>query len=540
MNGSGSVHKRSYEENLHPGYNSPEKEIADTDLNEFNTHAMAVTHSGLTDIIKKVRIQRETEIIPLDETTVPNFLKSKFQKIKLAVAEAIMPDASEALHNKIANSAFALRQASQTSAPLDDRILMYPVRASNCASGCYFLKNMQGRNTLVVKPSSQESGNVFCPVPTGKDSPGIIPGQGVLREWLAWKIQTMLGVDLGIPETTLIEMRHPYFLDHKTSPVFNALKQLNAHVSIKNGQEWTEIEFLKCLRQAQGLLPAVTELVLNRDRGALTELHLGADFVGFCQNNEPPARLADVQTILKDKFPAHNWKQLFPLWNTLFKQKGMEEAVSKVYEELVEKRQTAEPALVSAQEYMPGYECDLESAEGVEQISQSEFWKLVIDLILFNCDRHTGNILVKDKKLLLIDHGMTLPDPLFNEGGKGIKNPTMEYLHLPQVNSPVEGPIKEAILHLNISQFLPTLEAEVKEVQARFPKYEKELSLTRDHFTFLSFSLRFLQKGLSQGRTLKAMAMDYADGKAQAILAASLNGNQELDKLLLESLLNKL
>lgn len=511
--------KRPFDELFHPGFNSPEKgdEVQQ--------------HTGLTDDVKRVKIERVTRCIPLESGT--NLLFSKIQKVKAIVASIVMQDSSIFLNNKIYDSVTALGVALNPAAPLDDRILMHPVRVPDCANGCYFLKNQRGENVLVVKPASQERGNLYCPISSEKAFDGITPGQGALKEWLAWKIQSILDVDFGVPETTLIEMKHPYFLDHKTNRVLEALTQLNSHVNMKNGKEWTEVEFLKCMRQAQGQLPALTQLVLNRDRA----LNLGDDFIFFCQYNKPPKCLKEVQNLLTHNFPSQNFRQLIPHWDTLYKQRGMEAAVQKLYEAFIEDAINTTPSLVSAQCYMQGYEQDIESVGGVENILPSQFWKFAIDLILFNCDRHMGNILVKDNGLLLIDHGISLPDPLFKENGKGIKEPRFDFLDFPQVNSRIEGPIKEAFHNLNIPQVLETLEGEIKGVQTLFPHYSKEFALTPDHFTFLRFSLRFLQKGIEKGRTLKEMGMDYVEGRAQSILIASLTPDYQLNTLVLEGLL---
>ena len=72
-----------------------------------------------------------------------------------------------------------------------------------------------------------------------------------------------------------------------------------------------------------------------------------------------------------------------------------------------------------------------------------EVHKMFIDVIFFNTDRHTGNILYSraTKKLYLIDHGACLPRPL--EHAEGLTQSRFEFVLLPQCASHYVIPLQQ-------------------------------------------------------------------------------------------------
>jgi hypothetical protein len=164
--------------------------------------------------------------------------------------------------------------------------------------------------------------------------------------------------------------------------------------------------------------------------------------------------------------------------------------------------------------------------EEYEPIPQEEFYKFILDIILFNTDRHLDNVLVQESgnslRLILIDHGLCLPRPMIADNYAGVKKPTFEFLQFPEASCKIEGKIKETLLKLDVDSFIDTIKSDLGKHSELFPQLGK--AFTEECFLLLEFNLRFIQRGLSVGATLREMATFQlpAKGKAESEMVTCL------------------
>ncbi|KAF2076395.1 hypothetical protein CYY_002300 [Polysphondylium violaceum] len=114
----------------------------------------------------------------------------------------------------------------------------------------------------------------------------------------------------------------------------------------------------------------------------------------------------------------------------------------------------------SLQEYVV-YE---DSAEGMgcSKFSTPDVHRIgLLDCLIFNCDRHTGNLLVVAKddpqssfdqlELIPIDHSLCLPSP------DNLSDAWFDWIHFPQAKVPFTREVKEMILSMDIDKIIESL-----------------------------------------------------------------------------------
>jgi len=108
----------------------------------------------------------------------------------------------------------------------------------------------------------------------------------------------------------------------------------------------------------------------------------------------------------------------------------------------------------------------------------------VLDLRIFNTDRHAGNILVTEEfdgsyRLTPIDQGLCLPPTL--------ENAWFDWLHWPQAKLPVDSETRSYIHHINVDEDAAILE---------------KIGVRPDCIRTMKISSTLLKKGIASGLTL--------------------------------------
>ncbi len=540
-----------------------EREQERTSLSQPNNNNNSTSLTPFFDRALAIREREESVSGSCNTTGRRRGLSSVFQKRGVSDALFVRMSNVDLDLKKVVGVSVALLCSSwRPESSLLDRQKGYLFRAEGTSSGCYFLKGQDGQNALVAKPALQERGATDCPVATVFQIEGITPGQGAFREWLACKIQEFLGVDFGVPRVALAEMSHPYFKDRLHNPIILGLDKLNSHMS-KNDRvkPWTEHSFLGAMIASSGNKIALIKLIQDHMRQDVYALGLDPQqqeaFIFFCQKNKAPVSPKKMLEVFEgpDGIPELkgriNEAHLTRAWALLEKQVGMESVIGDLYDAFTKEPPAPVPTLVSLQEFKHDTN-PLPDGESCT-IADAEFSKFALDIILTNKDRSRGNILIDGQnRVILIDHGLILPDPLFANDLLGMQAPCFEFMEYSQAKRPLQGPIRDALARLDVVDFLMRLRFAVGDLQAEFAdpftgevEYMPNLSLSEDHYTLLAFNLYVLKKGIEHGRTLYDIAYFYSgdvDGdvapEAPKVLSACVDLNKQLQVQKLHSLLD--
>lgn len=144
------------------------------------------------------------------------------------------------------------------------------------------------------------------------------------------------------------------------------------------------------------------------------------------------------------------------------------------------------PKIGSIQEFVTSDGCCEDVA--VSTFPIKEVHKIgVLDVQLFNMDRHGGNILYRKSQdgqitLIPIDHGFSLPD------SNGLGNAWFDWLNWPQAKQPFDEETKKYINNINLENDLVTL--------------EQELGIRKECLTTMKISTTLLKKAVDQNLTL--------------------------------------
>ena len=400
----------------------------------------------------------------------------------------------------------ALRLSQDRSSPLLERFKLMPKIAGNdTASGTYYLQGNDGEKTLVVKPTCQEANKSY--------RFGIEPGQSAIRERLVWKGQQLFGYDFGIPPVSLCLMDHEKFVDRKNCVVTKCLTEIKNY-----GYDFTEEEFIAVASQHKKLETFIQELLDSKRTKFITNLLQKeveqSDIDKLIKVVEINHLSTNLYDLINEEFAEKTWikenrANVIGLVENVKKQMGVEKEITTLWNFYHQPSSSSKPALLSVQQYAPNVDSlDKLEPEDIEEIPEEEFYKFVIAIIFLGTDMHHGNVLLTmDNKLVFIDHGYDLPNPLIDEDFKGLKQTNFDFLTLTQVDIPIKGRLKDIILGLDIDRFI----ADIKEDQEQFlnfyTEYKKECSVPDDCYLLLKFNLLLLKKGVSMGKTIKDIAL---------------------------------
>jgi hypothetical protein len=240
-------------------------------------------------------------------------------------------------------------------------------------------------------------------------------------------------------------------------------------------------------------------------------------------------------------------KLLYGLWHVKNEPEAVEEVASIVFEGMKNPHLPASATLCSAQAIVESVVslnqlAFRDDSEEASLIPQAEFDKFAIDFMIFNLDRHTGNVLAKKVtitelqeriskadtreqarlnpllehardhnseyvyELHLIDHGLTFPDPEIAKDDFGNVSARLDFCSLPQAEGPFSLQMSERILELDPQTLVDRLRQDTQKMQAH---YGTCCQVSPATYQLLHFSSLALQEGVRQGLTIKQLAELY-------------------------------
>ena len=270
-----------------------------------------------------------------------------------------------------------LLKLSLTVSSLRKRTELSPRSTNGGASGSYFISSSiedpKESERIIVKPAKQEH---------LLDFPGFTPGTNVLRESLAYILQNLLELDCGVPPTVISFMSHPMFEKEDKG---------NEILLKKFGIPLTKEQFLSFVDYGDDINSFLTNLYKFQDHeieATLSELseETRGEILSFAQGT------GEATLAVRQADQASNL-----LFSNIRRSRTEEELTLKTARHLfamIETPHTYGLSVVSCQLMVKNCVSllDMNEAE-IKEINPKEFEKIVVDLIMFNVDRHLGNLL---------------------------------------------------------------------------------------------------------------------------------------------------
>lgn len=442
------------------------------------------------------------------------------------------------MQNRILKAEEAL-ESSVIHPSVERRIADTPeVPGAKGAGGSYFVS---GR-TLLIKPASQEPG--IDDITSYGNDHAMFPGQGAIRERMAYALQEIAGLPAAIPETVVHTFKHEVFGFESTSS--KSLEELQRHTRISR-QEAARL----MLDSPDGtFVSAWKKHLLAKLEQLFPDQELRNRFLVMVEDPDPDncnfipfyRRMDDEG--LSDLPIKPIAKLLCGLWEAMHEPQSIETAGKSIYESIAKPQMAVSATFCSAQTVVQdavSFSKIVLANDNKEAllIPQSEFEKFTIDFLLNNMDRHLGNVLAKKvsvtelqqqlalatpkeqariHKLLehannvqsdavyelhLIDHGYTFPDPdLASSEFENIKG-RFEFRHLAQAKQPLSADMSTLILSLDPANIVATLRQDLQQNQAH---YGASCAVSDATYQFLHFSCLALQEAVRQGKTIEQLA----------------------------------
>ena len=431
------------------------------------------------------------------------------------------------LHQKNINDYFyhiindcmmALEHSQKVTIPIKGRIALFPqCNWKESVSGSYIVLGSDKSRQLIVKPANQEAGGPHSPTEKFPVKKGIFPGEGAIREYLAFLIQQLLDVDFGIPPTYIGPMSHPLFGDAAT--LEEAKKEL------QKDQAYGSLEKLIPLIEAEKDADSFIDSVFSDDIDTVIEKLQDQELMiseisaiyKFCMDYDGIPNRANMRSFLNSAFDmkpsSHPTTKpissaMRSLCKIFRKKTRCHLSLSHIFNIFTRATQPT-MAFVSSQQFIHGCKSLQSQKDKIySKYNDTEVFKFLIDIICFNTDRHAGNVLVKgdgtDKKFVLIDHGSILPLPSTKYFGSLV--PEYCFLEFANCDRPIHGPIKEKLLSLDIENFIKTIKEHISAKRMLHPEYAESYDLPRECYMLLDLNLRLVQKGLQLNCSLGKMA----------------------------------
>lgn len=475
-------------------------------LSDFVTGASA---QMVQNAIKNYCLLGFDKIIPLDPQLIKKKSIFELDLVKLALSKANDESLDPSTRAKF------LPQATG-------------VRTEN---GTYYLFNDRMERAFIAKPALQEAG---CPNnPQGNDQTrdGIAGGEGVIRERLVYFGQEVLKINFGIPDTYIMEEKNSVLSSEadfsKIKGSFETIKKVNPKMKM--------VQFIELMKQ--GKTPQEIADLIEKETSSLDDFgNVIQILIQKLREEKKDVNLNALRKeLLKKGYSISDIQSHFPeIKKAIERENAVAElkgAVEMVWDQLL--LPSSEKSLMSVQEYVP-YCRSLSSLTMEEQegLPIKEVHKLVIDLIFFNTDRHLSNVLVTpDKSLVLIDHGACLPRS--EEDCIGLKQARYEFLEFPQCDVPLDAYYADAIISLDVDQFISSLKEDQMIQEESFGVL---CHISEDCYNLIRFNLHLLQSGIQLGSTLKEMGSIHQitsntekGGEVVPLFSQLIKGNEKVD-----------
>jgi len=509
------------------------------------------TESAFQKAIPQEETQKKTDFVirtPTPQTTASS-LSSTTERVSLLGAKKVAQVQGEVephprqswslpMQNRVLKTEEAL-ESSVTHSSVERRIADTPeVPSAKGMGGSYFVAN----RTLLVKPASQESG-IDDITSYGSDH-ALFPGQGAIRERMAYALQEIAGFPSAIPETVVHTFKHGVFGSENLST--QSLEELQRHTPISR-QEAARL----MLHSPDGtFVSAWKNHLLAKLEQLFPDQELRNRFLLMVDDPDPdncnflPFYNRMDEEGLSDLPTKRIAKLLCGLWEAKHEPQSIEIAGKSIYDSIANPQTAVSATFCSAQTVVQDAVSFSKivlanDAKEVLLIPQSEFEKFTIDFLLNNMDRHLGNVLAKKvrvtelqqqlssatpkeqariHKLLehaknvqsdsvyelhLIDHGYTFPDPdLASSNFENIKG-RFEFRSLAQAKQPLSAEMSALILSLTPANIVEALRQDQQQNEAH---YGASCALGDATYQFLHFSCLVLQEAVRQGKTIEQLA----------------------------------
>lgn len=283
----------------------------------------------------------------------------------------------------------SLNISEDSSIPLEDRIQYTPQSTQGgFISVSYFIsandeKTGELEKKFVVKPAKLE------PEPWEMMHCGAFSkGSGVLRERIGFYAQEELGLHCGVPPTIVAKLQHTMFGDAEDDQVGQLLNKLKEITKINI----TRSDFAELLSRGESA-KQIRKGIIELQKANLADLSSGL-------NEEDKNFLNDyIKTGILDRSDHQRIGRLGKALSfamsivDLPKVKLLSDLLLKISHELKNPAKS-ETHTVSCQSFAKNcLPLNSLSNEEIKRISGKELEKFVLDIILFNTDRHFGNVL---------------------------------------------------------------------------------------------------------------------------------------------------
>jgi len=452
---------------------------------------------------------------------------------KKAVAASPDPleNCSPAMKERLHVAEQALDRAT-TATTLKERLSYTPqIPGAKGIGGSYFVGQV-GDPVLLIKPVVQEPGMA------GSDEEAsytaVRPGTGAIRERMAYRVQEALGISFGVPETTL----HAF-----------------SHEMLEIASDTTKnLKFLKSISGVTSTRAQVADLIEHSPDGTFSSAYAALleqkltklvpnpatrnKILDFAKNDQ--LTLADIRRTIPNKDLA---KIVYGLSQLVKQKEAVETAAMSIYASLsAPTTPSGSPQLCSAQAVEKGcISLDtialMDDTRELQLIPQRELEKLIFDCIVFNLDRHLGNVLARKQtvdqiqerihgaapeekerlesqllhaqttqspyiyELILIDHATSFPEVDF--AGAVAK---MDWSRFDQSKQKISEYTKNRLLTFDPATLVAKLKEDQKQYEARFGQLCR---VTDQAFEFMRYSCMVLQEALRQDKTMYQLSELY-------------------------------
>lgn len=299
-----------------------------------------------------------------------------------------------------------LEESENPKNTLEQRLKNTPDIPPRTASGCYFLKSDTEPKaySFVAKPSIQESNAPGHPdyKPDTVSRSGIAGGHGAFRERLAYTVQKTLGIDCGVPPTTLTMVKHS-LLGMPTLLEKN-LAEFSKHFGFKNGLTRDKFIAYSEGHSNFGVFKAnMQDIIMEKVSKLIAEVS-GEDQKKLISNLVHDESITTFKGLETNEFylyveGKYRYNLNFIMTSIIFL-RNAENTFNECWAELSNPTPPKIDSLCSLQKFIPNtISLEVLLAKYPDDqtlpLAPKEFEKFVLDFAIVNLDRHTGNVLTK-------------------------------------------------------------------------------------------------------------------------------------------------
>lgn len=111
------------------------------------------------------------------------------------------------------------------------------------------------------------------------------------------------------------------------------------------------------------------------------------------------------------------------------------------------------------------------------------------------------------EEIVFIDHGYSIPDPLFEENLDGLMETDLhefnDYIKLRPFNNPIEKELEDRLTNLDIDKLIDTIKADLLWHQKKFPAHADYCRLSEDCYLLLKVNFLVIKKAIALKKSLK-------------------------------------